>query len=146
MEEITKQILISIFANYVTKIPLINLFKKAFQKKPKLENDLKAAKTSVDFERVFQETIGVIDAVAGSGVIEVDRSSLDALRNIRFDHQNGKVVIASSTLSAPLLQTGGSGQGQTDIVDSTLTSQGTKITIPCKAKITIKGDAQLKQN
>ncbi len=125
---------------------VINLFKRAFQNNPKLENDLKAAKTPADFERIFQEAIGVIDALAGSGSIEIDNNSLEALRGIRFNHQNGKVAIVSSTLSAPLLQTGGTGSGQTEIIDSILKSQGTKITVPKCGKIKISGDSQIFQS
>ena len=146
MDEITQQILINLVTGYVTKVSLINFFKKPFQKKPKLENDLKTAKTPADFEKVFQEAIGIIDALSGSGSIEVDSDILEAVRGIRFDHQNGKVEIVGSTLSAPLLQTGGIGEGQTEIVNSTLKSKGTKISMCGNGKIMIKGDAQIKQS
>ena len=149
MNEVTQQILISLFTGYVTNISLSTvktLFKRAFQHKPKLENDLKAAKTPADFERIFKEAIGVIDALAGSGSIEIENYPLEALRGIRFDHQNGKVAIVRSALTAPLLQTGGKGSGQTEIIDSTLKSQGTQITAAGSSKIKISGDAQIFQS
>ncbi len=149
MEENTRQLLISLLAGYITKINLksiLNIFQKAFQKKPELETELKTAKTPSDFERVFREAVGVIDALAGSGSIEIDNSSLEALRGIRFNHQNGNVTIAGSKLSAPLLQTGGTGSGQTEITNSMLKSQGTQISAIGSAKINIKGDAKISQS
>lgn len=71
---------------------------------------------------------------------------MDALRGIRFDHENGIVIIQGSTLKAPKLQTGGTGRGETNISGSNLKSQGTEIKIGKNAKIVIKGNAQIKQS
>lgn len=149
MDTITLQIIMSIFIGYFVDLTspklkeLIDLFKAAFQYIPEIKNDLKTAKTPEDFEKVFKETFGVINALAGSGSIEVSKYSLEALRNIRFDHQNGKVVIADSKVHAPLVQVGGTGIGQSEISNSVLKSQGAKVECNENANIKMSGDAQI---
>lgn len=149
MDPITSQILVSLATNYFTNFtaPVIqNLFQTVFQIRPALENELKEAKTTQDFERIFREAVGVIDAQAGTGSISVDSTFLEALRGIRFDHQNGSVTIAGSRVHAPILRTGGTGNGQTVITDSVLKSQGTQIDIGKGASIQITGNARIDQN
>jgi len=149
MDPTTIQILMSLATNYFSQFtaPTIqNFFKKVFQTRPALEIDLKNAKTNEDFEKVFHEAVGIIDAQAGTGSIEVDQGFLEALRGIRFDHQDGFVTIAESRIHAPLLQTGGTGIGQTEINGSVLRSQGTQMSIGKNAKIKISGNAQIRQS
>ncbi|HBB37856.1 MAG: hypothetical protein UV82_C0005G0005 [Candidatus Magasanikbacteria bacterium GW2011_GWD2_43_18] len=149
MDPTTAQILVSLATNYFTHFtaPTIQkLFQRVFQLKPDLENVLKNAKTNEDFEKVFREAVGVIDAQAGSGSIEVDNNFLEALRGIRFDHQNGYVNISGSRIHAPLLQTGGTGIGQTEISSSVLKSRGTQINVEKNALIKITGNAQIRQS
>jgi hypothetical protein len=149
MDPTTAQILVSLATNYFTQFtaPTIqNFFQRVFQIKPALENDLKNAKTNADFEKVFNEAVGVIDAHAGTGSIDVDQSFLNALRGIRFDHQNGYVNISGSRIHAPLLQTGGTGNGQTEISGSVLKSRGTQIDVGKNAQIKITGNAQIRQS
>ncbi len=96
---------------------------------------------------MFQEAIGIIDAKAGTGKIDIDDTLLNAMRGIRFDHQNGTVQIAGSTITAPLLSTGGKGSGKTSIKGgTTLKSAGTQIDIGRGASIEISGDAEIRQN
>lgn len=149
MDAQTLSVLLGIATNYFTDFttPVIqNFFAKVFQIKPSLEADLKNAKTSHDFEKVFKDAVGVIDGQAGIGSIQVDHSFLLALRGIRFDHQNGLVTIFRSKLEAPILQTGGTGSGETKITDSTLKSQGTEIKIGNLAQIRVTGNAQVRQS
>lgn len=134
-------------ANFATGA-VKRFFDTAISLKPSLAQDIEAATSSQDVERIFQEAVGVIDANAGKGEIEVDSSILTALRGIRFDHAQGQVIIAGSVVQAPVLVTGGQrgATGQTLIGGNTsLKSDGTKIDVGKKASIKIKGDAQIKQ-
>jgi hypothetical protein len=152
MDSIAEQILMPLLTGYFVNLTspilqdLIEYFKRAFQSKPELENDLKRAKTPEDFEKVFTEAFGVINALAGNGSITVSKSSLEALRGIRFDHQNGKVVITGSTVYAPLIQVGGTGLGQSEISTSVLKSQGAQVECNGDANILMMGDAQITMN
>jgi len=95
------------------------------------------------------DAVGVIVAEAGTGAIQMDKATLEALKAIRFDHQHGRVKLGNTTLSADELVTGGSAgaTGQTDIGgDTTLSSQGTKIKVGKGAGIKIVGNASIKQN
>src|SRR3989344_6474614 len=130
MDLLTSQILISLAANYFTSFtaPVVEkFFKKVFQMKPELEKELQNANTSEEFEKVFKEAVGIIDAQAGQGSIEVDNSFLEAIRGIRFDHQDGSVSIDKSRIKAPILETGGTGRCQTQITESVLKSKGTQV-------------------
>ncbi len=124
------------------------LFSKVFERGPDLEDRLRAARATEEIEEVFREAVGVIDASAGDGAIKVDRSLLEAIRGIRFDHAAGTVMVASSTLSAPVLVTGGStgATGVTEIRDgSELKSKGTSIKVGQGALITASGGARIIQ-
>ena len=149
MDPITISILTEIasgyFVNFSSDI-VKNYFRKVFKLQPSLEKDLKNAKSHQDFERIFKESIGVIDEASGSGSIDIDHGFLEAIRGIRFDHQNGTVTIQGSTLKAPILQTGGTGSGETNISGSNMKSRGTEIKIGKNAAIRIKGNAQIRQN
>jgi hypothetical protein len=132
MDPVTLTIVLGLATNYFTNFttPVIeNFFAEVFRRKPSLENDLKNATTPADLERIFREAVGVMDAAAGSGNIDVDGGFLTALRGIQFDHQHGKVTIQGTTLKAPVLFTGGKvgSTGTTHIGGSTsLRSRGTR--------------------
>lgn len=149
MDPITVGIVTSLATNYFTHFtaPVVErFFDEAFRRKPSLEGDLKRATSTQDFERVFREAIGVIDAAAGTGSINVDSAFFSAVRGIRFDHQNGTVVIHGSVISAPILQTGGGGSlGSTEISTSVLKSAGTEIRIGQGASIKMTGGASIRQ-
>lgn len=149
MDPITIAVITSLatgyFVNFSTPV-VKKFFEKVIALRPSLEQDLKSAKTSQDFDRIFQEAVGVIDATAGSGSIDIDQSFLEAVRGMRFDHQNGIVTIQGSKLKAPILQTGGTGKGETTISGTTMESQGTKIDVGGNAQIKIKGNAQIQQS
>ena len=152
MEPITTAIVIKLaadfFADY-TASSVKNLFEEVFKRKPSLENDLKNATTTADFERIFREAVDVIDAAAGTGNINVDGGFLTALRGIQFNHQNGKVTIQGTTLEAPIIFTGGkSGStGTTHISENTsLRSSGTRIEVGENCSIRMSGNSSIKQS
>ncbi len=102
-----------------------------------------------DFERVFREAVGVVDAAAGSGSIAVDSAFLSAVRGIRFDHQHGTVTIQGTTMMAPLIQAGGTtgSRGVTRLgANTALNSGGTSTQIGEGCSITISGDASIRQS
>ena len=146
--------LISLAASYTAHFS-IQALRKAFSAVAKARPDLseraqkaEAANDTTEIERVFQEAIGVIDAGAADGSIEIDGALLTALRGIRFDHQHGQVSIEGSKVIAPVLVTGGQAgaTGTTNIGGNTsLKSQGTEIKVGSGAAIKITGGAQIKQ-
>jgi len=150
MEEFIASIVTGIATKYLSKYSeeaVTKFFNWAIEKKPQIKELLRRAKTPQDVENIFKEAIGVFDANAGSGTIEIDQAIISAIRGARFNHANGKVTIDKSTISAPRLRTGGEkgAKGQTTIKDSDLRSRGTRI----KGKnyrIKITGDAHIDQN
>ena len=151
MDPITAQIIASLGSSYFVHFtaPIVErFFSTIFRLKPDLENRLRSAVTTEDIDQIFREAIGIIDANAGVGTIEVDRALVEAIRGIRFDHASGIVTISGSTISAPVLVTGGGSgaTGQTDIGGGTeMKSKGTSIKIGENASIKISGNAQIKQ-
>lgn len=124
------------------------LFRTAVKLKPSLESKIAEARSSVDIEQIFQDAIGVIDANAGDGSIDIDSALLSAVRGARFDHAQGIVQIANSIVEAPVLVTGGGigATGQTTIGGNTsLKSQGTEIKVGKGASIKMTGGASIKQ-
>ena len=122
-------------------------FQKVFSSRPDLENRLGHPVSPADFERALAEASGVLEALAGSGSISIDGALITALRSARFDHQNGSIRIGNTTISSPLLHTGGSGKGQTVIEGNTeLRSKGTGISVGKGAGIIISGNAGIKQS
>jgi hypothetical protein len=150
MDPLTISILTSLATGYFvnfTSASVVNFFKKAILLEPSLEEQIQKARTPEDFEKVFEDAVGVIDAAAGSGIIDVHDAFLEALRGIRFDHQNGTVTIQGSRLQAPIMQTGGTGTGKTTIGGNTsLKSHGTEISIGNGASIIISGNANIRQS
>lgn len=152
MDPVTISILTGLATNYFAgfTMPVIQrFFDEAFRRKPSLEDDLRRAASTADFERVFREAVGVIDAAAGSGSIAVDSAFLSAVRGIRFDHQHGTVTIQGTTMTAPLIQTGGTdrSRGVTKLgANTALNSGGTSIQIGEGCSITISGNASIRQS
>jgi len=125
-----------------------NLFRYAIEKKPELENSIKNAKNSQDVENLFEEIIGIIDADAGDGSIEIDKAIITAMKCASFNHSNGTIVIDGSTISASVLVTGGASgsKGTTTIRDTTLKSKNTKIKVPKNGSIKMSGGSSIRQN
>lgn len=138
----------SMLANFGTKA-VEKLFRTAVNYKPELQGAISTASTSYDIENIFKEAIGIINAHAGTGSIDIDQALLSAIRGARFDHAQGKVNIANSVVKAPVLITGGSmgATGQTIIGGNTsLKSRGTEIKVGGGASIKISGNASIKQS
>ena len=151
MDPITVSIITGLATNYFVQFtaPAVQgFFAEAFSRKPSLEDDLKKAQSTQDYERVFREAAGVIDAAAGRGSISIDRALLEAIRSAHFDHQHGRISIAGSVVDAPFIRTGGGTEstGHTHMTGSSLKSRGTRIDIGHGASIEISGGASIEQN
>lgn len=136
--------IMSVVANYLSNFsyPIVEkFFKKVFQIKPDLEQKFKGAKSNQEFGEVLKEAVGVIEANAGTGSIDVDNSLLLALKHINFDHQNGSVSIKDSALRAPTIQVGGIGNGKTTITNPNLRANGSGIFGGNNTGIVIEGNA-----
>jgi len=123
-------------------------FSAAFTIKPELEDRLRSAQSSVDFEAIFREAVGVIDANAGSGKIHIDGGLLQAIRGIRFDHQHGTINIAGTTISSAVLVTGGgNGSSGTTVIggNTIMKSGGTSINVGDGCSIVMTGSSSIKQ-
>lgn len=121
---------------------LVDLFTRLLKLDP--ENDFRKGNKLKDIQKMDNTTrVGVIDVKAGSGAFKIDKHSLEAQRNIQFEHQNGNVVIECSKVCAPLVRVGGTGSGQTEISGSVLKSLGAQVQSTGDAKITITGNAQM---
>ena len=125
-----------------------SLFKKVFQRAPALEKRLQSARTTHDVEAIFRESIGVIDAHAADGSINIDGALLNAMRGMRFDHANGTVTVSGSVLSAPVLVTGGQPRatGATIIKGSSMRSARTSIEMNEHSSIKMTGASRIIQN
>ena len=124
-------------------------FQVALQLKPSLIKEIESATTSKDIEKIFSESVDIIDASSGTGTIDIDGALLEAIRGAKFDHADGTVDIANTTVKASVLVTGGSdgATGQTKVGGNTsLKSQGTEIRIGKDASIKISGNASIKQS
>ena len=122
-------------------------FQRVLGQRPDLERRLAAPSSADDFQKALGELSGVLEALAGTGAISIDGGIITALRSARFDHQHGTVHIGNATVSAPVLETGGTGTGRTTIGGNTdLRSSGTSIQIGHGASIVISGNAGIKQN
>ena len=148
----TLAIVTSLGTNYFTHFTadkVQQFFATAFKLKPSLEKDLLNAKTSIEIEKIFKEATGVIDANAGSGILNIDKALLEAVRGIRLDHAHGQVVMNNTTLKSQVIQTGGSeySTGTTNLLGgTTLKTDGTEISIGHGASITLSGGAKITQS
>jgi hypothetical protein len=116
--------------------------KRVFAQRPDLETQLRT-----DPAGALAKAAGVIEATAGTGEMSISGAEIMALRAARFDHQNGAVLIGSTSIQAPFVQFGGTGSGQTTITGGTESrSRGTSIKVGGNASIKIKGNASIKQS
>ncbi len=139
----------SLAVNYFTEFtaPTVrDLFYSVFQSHPSLQDELLAADTPSDFQKVFEEAIGVIDAQAKDGTLAVDGSLLTAMRGIRFDHGDGYVSIKNSVLRAPRISLGGAGKGETILSESDSHAEGSSISLGPGAGIKISGNGNIQQS
>lgn len=152
MDPIVSDILTSLAVNYFSSFSetkVKDFFNKAIKEKPEIEDQLKQAKSSYDFEEIFKEATGVIALNANDDEIKVFGGLLEALRGIKFDHGDGKVEIQGSVLNAPVLVTGGTvkSSGSTFIGENTeLKSSGTSITLGKGSSISLDGNSSISQN
>lgn len=117
-----------------------------FGEHPDLEKRLSQPATTSEFESALGEFTGVLQAFAGRGAISINGAQIDALRSAHFDHQGGTITIGNARISAPTLQTGGTGSGKTTITGNTqLQSAGTNIKVGQGASIVVTGNAGIKQ-
>ncbi|MGO1163089.1 hypothetical protein [Brucella pseudogrignonensis] len=99
-------------------------------------------------DEALNEATGAILAAAGLGSLEIDGGSMNALKEIRFDHQHGFVRINNATIQSKTILTGGgmNSSGTTTISgNTTLKSKGTSIDIGEGASIVISGGASITQ-
>lgn len=103
----------------------------------------------VEIDRLFSKMKGTIQVAAADGEIQLNGAELHALSGIKFDHQSGSVLIHEAKIKAHLLVTGGGANatGKTVISgDTTMSSNGTKVTISGGARIVMTGGARIIQN
>lgn len=151
IDQITLGIITNIGVNYFTQFtaPIIQkAFKFVLHLKPELKNNLNSIQNTKNVEDLFREMIGVIDAQAGKGTIDIDSAFIEALKGIRFNHASGTVTINGTTISAPVIKTGGGagGVGRTIISETELKTDKTSIKVKGKrSSIKISGDANITQ-
>lgn len=95
MDPITISIITSLATSYFshcTAPQLQSFFEKVFRKRPLLEQDLRSANSTLDIEKVLSEALGIVEATADDGSIEIENGLIKAVRAIRFDHENGAVI------------------------------------------------------
>lgn len=142
--------LVSLGCNYFTSFTtpfIIENFQRIFARHPALESELKKAQDPSALKDFLQHCAGVIEADGGTGSIDIDRSFLEALRAIRFDHQDGHVGISNSWVVSSQVELGGNptATGQTDIGGNTRLRGGRAgIDIGAGGGMKITGDAKLK--
>lgn len=152
MDQLAASIIMNIATGYFVNFSpdlIKKTFEKIFLKKPELAQKLKEAKTINDIEEVFEEAIEVIDLYANTGEISIDGGLIEAIRGVRFNHDNGFVSIKNTTIQSNVLVTGGNSNstGKTVISNQTeMKSKGTSISIGKGCSIIISGNAQIKQS
>lgn len=131
----------------LTTATIFSIYNKVFEQRPDLRDRLSNPRSPEDFKSILGEVAGVIETLAGNGLIDIDGSFIKALRSVRFDHQNGHVTIGNSSIIAPFLHIGGSElSGRTDIKGNTELrgSSGSGISVGKSGGIVITGNAGIK--
>jgi len=151
MEDKIGEIISEIASTYLSKFSLESvsrLFDHLLIRKPEFRETLLNAKTSQDVESIFHEAIGILNVTAESGSITIDNALLSAIRSASFNHAQGTITIAGSTIYAPRLVTGGGygATGSTTISGTNLKSRGTEIRMGKNASIKYSGNARIEQN
>lgn len=121
-------------------------YQHVFAVRPDLERRITHPTSGPDIQTALSEIAGVLEALAGTGIISINGGIINALRSATFNHQDGSVHIGNARIAAPVLNTGGTGSGTTVIGGNTeLRSAGTSIQIGHGASIVITGNAGIKQ-
>lgn len=124
----------------------IAAFRKILRSRPDIESRLLRPASPEDFQAALRDLGGELEFFAGTGAITIDKALITALRSAHFDHQQGMVAIGNARVSAPVVEMGGSGTGQTVISSNTeLCSAGTSIKVGDGASIIVTGNAKIKQ-
>lgn len=162
MEEIAINILTSwaseILVNFSTKgitiakNKLVSIFKNTLSKDPSLTQRIIEANTIEEKEAIFTEILGIISVSAEDGGIEIsseeDRVLVESLTAIRLDHARGYVNIAGADIKSDTILTGGgiNSTGKTNITNTNMSTENTRISIGKGAFIKISGNALIKQH
>ena len=133
-------------ANLSTEI-LKAAYKQVFELRPDLEQRITHPTSGPDMQAALSEVAGVLEALAGDGSISIDGGIIDALRSATFNHQDGLIHIGNTKITAPVLNTGGTGPPGKTVIDgdSELRSTGTTMKIGKGASIIMEGGARIKQ-
>lgn len=106
-----------------------------------------AAKTEDD-DALRDALAGAIEVAASTGHVKIEGALLSAVKEAKFDHQQGTIIIGRTRVRAPTLVTGG-GSGATGKTiideDTVLDSSGTSIKVGSGASIIMEGGASIKQ-
>lgn len=149
VDEYTLHFFISFIAHIsadITKEAATAIFKRIQAVRPDLLETLAKPTPPTDILAALGELAGVLEVFARNGEISIDGALITALRAAHFDHQNGQIRVGNTTVSAPVVQTGGSGSGLTILGSNTeLHSKGTTIKIGQGASIIVAGNASIKQ-
>lgn len=151
MEDKIGEVISEIASTYLSKFSsesVNRFFDYVLIKKPDFRETLLNAKTSHDVEAIFNDAIGILNVTAESGSITIDNALINAIRSASFNHAQGTVTIAESTIYAPRLVTGGGygATGTTTISGTNLKSRGTEIKMGKNTSIRFSGNARIEQN
>lgn len=136
----------------VAKDKLVPIFKNALSKDPSIAQKVIEADTIEEKEAIFSEILGIINASAEDGSIEInsdeDRILVESLTAISLDHARGYVSISGADIKSDTIFTGGAynSTGQTNITNTNMSTGGTRISVGKGAFIKISGNASIKQH
>ena len=118
MDPITLSIIISLASNYFTSFStpvIIKLFKIVFAKKPELEDGLMSMTSTEDLEHIFKRILDYIDIAELKSKLDIDKSLLEVLREVRFDHKKKLVHIQGITKNAPVFEKSNPNEGNLEL-------------------------------
>src|SRR5690606_14515914 len=116
---------IAVNASYgLTKAAAISAYNWLKNNRPDLIESIEQAEQDKDKAAVssaLNKATGAIVAAAGLGSLEIDGGSMNAIKEIRFDHEHGKVLINNAAVESEMLLTGGgfNSTGETTISGNT---------------------------